>query len=276
MEDVDYTSCKQVAEIITQSQLCKFIVYRVGQSRKSVPVFECLDTTTHKAARDAFLSWARITNNHTVYDMVLTNSKGGEDEDNAKGKSKSVRFSFMNKEAPVSTHTPVHMMQAPQQENISEVVENMFAKYTKQQEENKVLQAIEGLSDRLSDLEEDDDPEPEERGSMNKLEDAITTVAIAQINKWDDTSINGNRPDIQKGQVGQDRNIQQGQTSQPAVNGVAEATKLLNDPKLQQALVILQKNDDDIVNDLVRLANLSQKQNDLFQYMIKNLRSLSK
>jgi hypothetical protein len=244
----DYTGAEAVKMLIEHTGLSKFVISRVAAHKNSLPVFEHIEKGGVDKAVTAFIKFAQIADNNIAYEMRLFNSLEdseavGEEVRNKK-QGKVLAFTFcLNKEQQYTqqTTTPVN-----QNINVSEAIENALLKYQKQQTESELLRRIEALDAKINaTIEEDNEEEEEELNGLNNPQ-ILNLISLLG-------------------------NVFNPKPQTTVINGIDDDNKIKN---INQAIKILHKYDSEIDTDLLKLANIAENNNLMFNTLLKTLRNM--
>ena len=247
--ETDFNGAIQVANFIEMAGMTKFIISRVGQHKNIVPVFEHIEKGTNEKAVSRFKEWASLTDNNLPYEMSLFNSIedseiNGEEVRNKK-QGKINKFTFcLNKQNHYQQQSQLQHKQ-PDNQNITELIENALMKQQIKHENNEVLKKLAEMEQRFDDLEnEDDGDDTSELSGLNNpnLMNIVAMLGKALGNNAKPTVINGLQP---------------------------EQIKNIN-----LAVKTLSKYDEFLDTDLLKLANLAETNTATFEMLLKTLRNM--
>jgi len=276
---IDVIGINSVANLITQSKLNKFIIYRDGSLKGSVPVFENVNSPSTAKARESFIDWANnIMNsnpsNTSVYEIFIFDEKALEDEDEeneseqegarrriSKRKSNKIRFRFQLASNNFGSMGAMQQQQ-PQgnyvtREDMATLLNEALVKAEEVKTKNEILQRLERIEEEMSSEDEDEDGEQsgnDTLGRVEKLFDRFETL----------------------GKFGSKKTQQP--INEPAqVNGVEEQSKATGrdiKANINKAITKLYKFDKDLDLDLLKLAELAEKDNAQFAMFVGALRKM--
>lgn len=244
---VDYTGASSISALIEHTGLTKFVITRVGVHKNSVPVFEHLERGTTDKTINAFSRWAAISDNCLPYEMELFNDLDDLQEETAKTKKsrgKSLKFTFcLNKEQSYQ-HQP---QQGPV--NVSEAIENALLKMQVKNNENELLKRLEALDEKVNNaLLGDDDDDDDDTEQLAGINNPAVTSLLGLLTK---ALSNKTAP-------------------APAVNGINDNQKA----NISRAINTLAKYDENIDQDLLKLAAIAENNNAMFNMLLNSLRSM--
>ncbi len=245
MHDIDLRGKAAVLSVMEQTGAQYFSVYRAASTSR-IPVFECMKKGSSAAnTRAQFRKWAETIETTqgapVVYEIVIFNSLEIDDDGEIKGRSKGtvgkVKFSFILAEA-AAQHAAPQYSPSTQHENPRDQFERLFEMFENRMRENELLRRLEEIEMRLDDRDDD--------GGGGSTLDTIALLAGLL-------------------------NQKQG----PALAGpeVAEDRKQEIE-KIRRAVAVLQKHDDHLGDDLLKLAQIAEQSPERFSMLIQTLRGL--
>jgi hypothetical protein len=244
----DYVGSQAIVSLIEQTNLCKFVISRIGNSTKNnIPVFEFIEKGSCDKCISAFVKWSQIADNNLPYEMKLFNTiedseMNGEELRNKK-QGKVLVFTFcLNKEQNFS---PQH--QGNQNIDVNMAIENALMKYQAKANENALLDKLNAMELKLNQLEEEDDDDDE--SELSGLQNPNMLNLLGLLSK----ALGGNN-----------------NKSSAVINGLNDV-KIAN---INKAVKILAKYDDEIDTDLLKLSSLAESNPDTFNMLLKTLRSM--
>jgi hypothetical protein len=247
----DYTGSPAVLSLIEQTGLTKFIIFRIGNNKNSLPVYEHIDKSTIDACLNAFEKWAQIADNCLPYSMKLFNTKEDSDfngeEVRNKAKGKVISFTFcLGKETSYQQQN----QNQNQQIDVAQAIELALLKMQTKHNESALLQKLTDMENKISELENDDDDLDElDNASMGGLNSPAMLNLLGLLGK----ALGG-------------KNAPAGTT----INGLNDV-KIAN---INKAVKILAKYDDQIDTDLLKLSSIAETNPDTFKMLIQSLRSM--
>lgn len=304
---VDAIGTEAVVKLIQQSKLCKFIVYRQGSGKGSIPVFECIDTdSTHKCV-EAFKDWAntilRVNPYNTIpYDLLLWKNASAreieselDDDDDGSGRTKAkrnkIKISFS-----LASYQNMGMMQGMgggQQIDVQKAVTEALRDYDQRRQ-------IKDLQDQLREAREGGDDDDDDGGGLNKIAELtglLKEIRLAgkgkkaaeiagdldddddeeeDLEEEEDDEIIEEEEEEDLDDDGEDEELEE--TPRRSMKGKKSSsdTKLTEEKKerLKTAIRILYKYDADLDKDLLILAKLAKNNTPMFKTMLSNLRTL--
>lgn len=243
---VDYTGAASINALIEHTGLTKFVISRVGVHKNSVPVFEHLERGTAEKAINAFSRWAAISDNCLPYEMELFNDVDDLTEETTKTKKnrgKSLKFTFcLNKEQgyqPQPSQSSV---------NVSEAIENALLKMQMKNNESELLKRLEALDEKVNNALLEDEDEEDDTEALSGLNSPAITSLLGMLAKA----------------------LNQKPSSVPAVNGINDSQKA----NISKAINTLAKYDEQIDQDLLKLAAMAENNNSMFNMLLNSLRSM--
>jgi len=274
---IDVVGISSVANLVQQSDLTKFIIYREGSGKGSVPVFENIVGDSNAKAKESFLNWANNIvstnpNNTTIYEMFLFDERALEDEDEeekeitegarkkiSKRKSNKIRFRFqlatqnfmqgINNAPPAGDYVT--------RSDMATLLNEALAKAEEKRANNEILQRLEALeNDDDEDQDQDNAAAGDTLGRVEKLFERFEGL----------------------GSFGKKKPAEAIAEAKPeAVNGIEEISKKVGrDVKanINKAITKLYKHDKDLDLDLLKLAELAENDNAQFTMFVTALRKM--
>jgi hypothetical protein len=262
--EVDAIGIKNIADLIRQSGLPYFHIYRSNSGQGATPIYENLDSKNVNSSAEKFIAWANTIlqgnpANCTIYDIVLHNSDLNNISDsdiNEEGKLKrarknKMRFSFCLKENPnfgvIGT--------SPQ------IVERAdYSNFIPRDEfDRKLNDAIEkiALKNKIAELEKELEEEEEEEEEEKQP-------------AW----IGALMPFLQNYLGGKNNNAQ---INNPAVINGVNKESVFSDEDLEKIDIAVDKMlqvDKDIISNLEKLAELSEKNPSQFLMLVNMLNNM--
>jgi hypothetical protein len=245
---VDSVGIHATASIIKQSGLQKLSIQKYGAAKHSLPVYEDVNSKTNDRIVKSFTDWASTILqgnpfNDTVYEALLFNEVENFDEEETEGAPVKRGYSKRNK-----MKFCFQLFRAGQGDTKSEVSgQNMSSEATIQAlyqklKDDEVLKRLEALEKRLDEYEETE--EEEQTG-------AISDQNIATIEKF----------------IG----LLSQKNTNTQVNGIEERDKNEVTANINKAVKILWQYDKNLDRHLLKLANMAENNNALFNQVISQL-----
>lgn len=264
MEVVDYTGAQAVSEIIKNSGLSKFIIYRHGTSRNSVPVFQCTDCKSPQQAIKAFMDWSTIAGNGNTnpYDMVLFTGSADQLDTEAtpSKKEKTIRFTFSLAKGNYTGYGNAYGHNPGYSGDLSTIVENITLKLEKKYDEMETKRQFEELKKEIQELKEEQEFD-DDADQLDGVQNQWSTALLGLINNYNNRNapaINGAETSTEPGQQNTDKRL-----------ATPEQIKNIN-----HALKILFKHDKQLDSDLLKMATLAETNKPLFLTLLTSLRSM--
>lgn len=287
MAAVEVIGTENISEIIRNSKLSKFVVYRFGSGKGATPVYESIYTKTSELAAKSFEDWAAICLrdnpfNTNPYEIFLYQKEGAaedilKDDDASESETSRTnvkrnkrRFSFMLA-SPYGNNSQNHSNNSG---SVSEQVSRALNDFKRELE-------IKELKEKIKELEEGDDDD------VNPLQDILElsrnlsgikkkrTVAVAE-----DEDDEEDEDDLEEEDDGaelddEDDEVESSDKTQQKKTAVKK-TKFTTEQRLRinKAVHILAKKRPRIDKDLMKLATVSLKKPGLFDTMIESLTNL--
>ncbi len=251
MANVDFYGIDNIINYIKLGGLSKFEVYHIGQDTSSQPLYSNYECNTNEGAVIRFETLCRSLNPNTPYKLIMFDNVKIENKDNGEisvkkqiGKRDKMQATFCinsvfkgeQHERSNSSHIGVTDIAALKTDIIKEI--------NKDREENEVLKAIKQISDRLDYLENEEEEESEVNGSNDQMQQLLGLIGMLK------------------------------QQANPTLNGVQENTTIDEKTILQNAIKRLYAKNKNLAADLNKLADISEKQPDMFNMLINSLRNL--
>jgi hypothetical protein len=234
--EIDYIGADKVANIIEQSKFTKFIIIRIGASRQQAPIFECLTTSTVTGAKDAFLQWSKITDNSLPYEIILTKDKKVADAGETIATAKELRFFFQLRKEEAKKEA------VEGNRNIQDIIEAALLKQAQAYENNSLRKELAELRKEISDRYEEEEVENVNGNGGVNINSLLSGIITNYLTK---------------------------QLAPTAINGAADPTE-----RLQIAITRLHKIDENIIEDLEKLAYIGEKSPAIFNTLLHSLRSM--
>lgn len=245
---VDSVGIHATASIIKQSGLQKLSIQKYGAAKGSLPVFEDVSSKTNDRVVKSFTDWAGTIlqgnpYNDTVYEAVLFNEVDNDDEETegapvkrGYAKRNKMKFAFQ-------------LFRAGQGESKQEVTgqpmsnEATIQALYQKLKDDEVLKRLEALEKRLDEYEEEEEEEAQAGG--------VSEQSMATIEKF-------------IGLLSQKNTKQQ-------VNGTDERDTKEVTANINKAVKILWQYDKQLDKHLLKLANMAENNNALFNQVISQL-----
>lgn len=295
-QNVDLVGAQAVIKMMEQSKHKRFTIYRQGASKGNTPVFVCNDTDTNLKAIKCFSDWAsNITafnpTSNQCYDILLYDVN----EDNDESRRSKVKFSFaltsfnfgqhiagMQQMQPVQQQTPQVDISAQVAEGIAKGIE-MFKK---EHQISELLKRIDELEN-----EEEEEEEPDQLGRILELTKQVNLnkhlslkekgLKVAGDDDDDDDDLffeeledleeelEEEEEEEEEAPAAQNKN-----TSNKKMETTNAAFSEQEITHIMESLKVLKKSDRNLYKTLRKLAQLSQKNPQLFKTLLGNLDSL--
>lgn len=247
--EVDIIGVENMAEFIKQSGLSKFSIDRVGSSRGTISIYEVMNTKNNSQAIEKFREWSRVVNPNVAYKITLfdkvdqiTDENGEEKLVKSKQKSNKSEVYFKLKE-----NEPQF---APAQINGF----NRDTVYKEALDQFRTEQRIKDLEDRILEMTNQANEEEEEEEETNiaginglNIGNIVSAIQALSLLKGNQTEQNPN-----------------------AINGI-NPDQIGN---IKKAIGILSKYDDQIDQDLLKLADLAENNTNTFNMLLTTLRKM--
>lgn len=247
---VDFIGTEAVEQFIISSKKKKFTIIR-GGGQQALPLFDCLETETNEDALNEFKRIASVLNKGVTYkiilfdEMELTNGEDGQVRIKKKGSragkiealfalSSNIGYSY---DQDQKTSTSI---------NYDEMKKNIVSELLTAQREDALLNELKALRAKVEALEGLEEEEEE-----------------------DSTEINGNNLQQIMGLV----SMLKAAGSNATINGDAD-TNLSKIDNINAALRILSKYDKQLDTDLLKLADIAEKNPQQFNMLLSMLRSM--
>jgi len=250
--EVDYTGANAVCNVIKMSGLSKFIIYKMGNSRHSTPVYEFTTGNNPGKAMDAFNEWGKLASDSSnYYDMLLFKGDvSGADysEESKSKKQNAIRFTFcLSRNNQYQNDRGYPQQSTP---DLGTIIENVTLKLRSEFEAKDNDRRFNELEKKLKEFEEDDDDdELQEVNGTNDLVKNVTQL-FGLLNK-------NNNP-----------------TNIAAINGLTDEQKITQKQNIVKAINILARHDDNIDTDLLKLASIAENNKPMFNTLISSLRTM--
>lgn len=263
---VDLIGTNAVCQMLEQTGLKRFIIYRQGAGKGSTPVYDCSHTTTNAQAVKCFKDWAQnITqfnpNNYLCYELLAFNEfeDGGGDVQNInpneangqQGKKKGkMRISFALNAAnsnfgyniPPQTQTPQIDIAAEIQKGIETAL---------------MRKELEELRAFKREVEEEEEEEDGGGDIVDKVAGILQTFQNHKMNE-DAAHINGD--------------LSENLTEVKNKHNLTPAELQIKNENIKKAIKILFKHNKDLDKDLLKLANLAENNGIVFKMVLNKLR----
>jgi hypothetical protein len=266
---VDIVGVQPIANLIKQTGLTKFIIYRNGARTNSVPIFECLASTQNKRTQDLFCEWANnmlLSNpaNAQEYELYLFSDikqasdqvpvEDPEEEEegtrNKKSAGNKIRVNFcLSNPQSVGFGGSDYI----RKEDLAQMMKDTL-------ERNELLRSNKELSDRLSALEDPEEEEEEEEEGKNILAQAEGFLdKIMSFNNKIETKVT---PASAVAEVG------------AITDTNASIDKAQVKANIQKAITILFKHNNQLDKDLLKLSQIAEENPTLFNMYMQGLRKM--
>jgi hypothetical protein len=253
--EVDVIGIDNIIENIKLTGLTKFSIERVGANKGSLPIFELLNSNSNDKAVLEFKKWASIFNNTIPYKITLFNKLdtsvdefGNEKQSKSKSKTEKSEFYFRIND------NPSNFSFATQTHNLNGVAdrESIRREILKEQEDNDIKNQIAMLSAKIDGMMADEDEdEDEDKGildGLNGLNISNIVTLLQGLNLMKQNNVNKN-----------------------AINGV-DNTEFKDN--INKAIKILYKNNNKLDSDLLKLAEISENNPNMFNMLLNTLRGM--
>lgn len=267
--NVDLIGCEAVSNMLIQTQLKRFVIYRQGAAKGSTPVYDCTYTSNNAAAVKNFKDWASNImqynpNNFLCYDILVFNDfeeglgdpqNRNTNDDNQSGRKKGkIRFSFslngsmqsQNQNQNFNPHAGIDIAG-----EIQKGIEMAMLKHE-----------VKTLREQIKEMEEEEDDDDNDGRGGDILGSIMSAIKLskeeneaAAVNKDFDNSMSEDKTK---------KNLHNFTDSE-----VKEKTENVN-----KALKILWSADKNLDKDLLILAKLAKEDKIVFDLMIGKLRNL--
>ena len=231
--EVDIIGANKLAEFIKNSGFTKFVIERIAPSK--AVIYEFTHGNNNTEAVNEFEKFANLFNNSIAYKIILFDEIG-------KNKPKK-EVSFV-----ITNGTQNHLSGA-QTFNKADIYREVYADIQRKQNEERILQRLDELDAKLNQTEEEEEEEesnaqPGAIPGLGNIQNILTLVELF------------------KGLSGK-------HTQAPVINGINEE-KIQN---INKAIDILSKHNDNIDQDLLKLANIAENNPEMFKMLLSTLRN---
>lgn len=248
MLDFDLVGADAVADFIRHSKMQFFYIHRYPSQPGTIPVYESMANVNAAQAANDFLQWAAIANrkNQNVIPYVITIANHRSDDDKSedikdikRAKRNKVRASFIfnapkDQISEVINDNPVQFIQPSangySREDIDRMIKDATERATLKVENERLKRELEDALDELDELEENDT-------SVNQNVNKLLGMAMAESSKKKEPASIAGTPD----------------------------EKII---RLNKAVKILMKHDNELDVHLMKLADIAENQNSKFQMLI--------
>lgn len=262
--EVDAIGIKNIADLIRNSGLPYFHIYRANAGQGATPVFENLDSKSVNNSAEKFISWANTIlqgnpANCTIYDIVLHNSdlnNISEAEINEEGKLKRARKNKMRFSFCLNENSKLGIIGAQQIIERGPDYSNFIPREEFDRKLNDAIEKI-SLKNKIAELEKELAEEDEEEGEPEQP-------------AW----IGALMPFLQNYLGG---NVNKAQQSNPAVLNGVDKNSIFNDEELERIDIAVDKMlqvDKNIISNLEKLADLSEKNPAQFNMLVNMLKNM--
>lgn len=247
---VDFIGTEAVEQFIISSKKKKFTIIR-GGGQQALPLFDCLETETNEDALNEFKRIASVLNKGVTYkiilfdEMELTNGEDGQVRIKKKGSragkiealfALSPNIGYSNDQD--SKNTVV---------DYAEIKKSIVSELLAAQREDALLNELKALRTKveaLEGLEEEEEEEESAEISGNNLQQIMGLVSMLKA-AGSNATINGDN-----------------ETSPTKIDNINAALKILN------------KYDKHLDTDLLKLAEIAEKNTSQFNMLLSMLRSM--
>lgn len=271
MLNVDLIGLDAVSNMIEQTNLKRFIIYRQGAAKGSTPVYDSSFTTSNNQALKSFKDWAgnivRFNpNNFLCYDILLfddfedagdadTQNKPAEENKTGRKKGK-VRMSFaLNAGAANMPAINGNFNMHPQIDVQAEIQKGI--QLAMLQHENSQLKQ------QIKDLEEEEEEEESESAFSGDILGKIGNI-MKEINT--NNAMNG------AAMAGDELN--ENMTAQKNKYNFTPAEIKVKNENINKALKVLWSKDKNLDTHLLKLASIAQSNDVLYKMLIEKLKSM--
>lgn len=268
--NVDLIGVPAVCNMIKQTDLKRFIIYRQGAAKGSTPVFDCSYTQNNSAAVKNFKDWAEnITaynpQNFLCYDILLFNDAEDTNDavDKGDGKKKNkIRFCFaLNAAGGQSSNNGggnfISGLNQPTVDIAGEIAKGV--QMAMLQYENKQLK------EQIADLESEDEYADESAGG-----DVIGKVVSMMKEINENNKFMANEPAIN----GDEDLLNANLTEQKNKYNFLPAEIKVKNENINKALKVLWAKDKNLDTNLLKLASIAQTNDFLYNMLIAKLKDM--
>lgn len=244
--EADIIGLNKIIDTIKNLNFSKISIYRYPQNSGNLPVFEKLHLKNNFEVIKEFTEWGRNIDNSVIYEISLFNdvditidNQGKEVTKKSQSRTSKARFliQFKKEQQNYSSNN--------QNNDLTTIVSLVSENLKKSQEENLILKELTELKAKITELEEEEEDEP--------------------------NILNGIKPEMISqflGALGMFTNNNNKQSS--VINGVIDDKK----ENINKAIKILYKYDEDLDKDLLKLSSLAENNNSTFKMLLQTLRSM--
>lgn len=255
--EVDLIGIDNVVNHIRLTGLTKFTIERVGTNKGTIPVYELLNSNTNDKAINTFINWAENVNGTmpyklTLFDKIETSidENGNEKRTKSKVKNETSQIFFR-----INNNTMNGSYQNTQNNNLgfvdkAAIRSELLNELQKEQEEQTLKAQISALSAKVDELLNDDDEEIETDNSLLSAQNLGNLMNVLTAFK----NMNNQNTGAQ-------------------INGVEDNQNEFK-TNINKAIKILYKNNPVLDKDLLKLADLSEKQPATFNMLLNSLRQM--
>lgn len=302
---VDAIGVEAVTKLILQSKLCKFVIYRQGSGKGSIPVFECISTDSVHRCVQAFKDWADTINrmnpyNTIPYDILLyqKNISDGAIENDSLDDEESTGSRTKKKVHKIKISFALNSMNGMggmNQQNgnssvsVEQAVANALEKYDQ-------ARKIKDLEKELKDLKENGNDDDDDDQGINRISQITSLLKEIRLNgkaksaaaiagdddddlEDDDELIeeDGEDDDLEEDEDDDDLEEEEEEPRRSSKKKKTTSTSSMTEEKrerLKTAIRVLYKYDSRLDEDLLKLAKLAKNNTPMFKTVLSNLRSL--
>lgn len=253
---VDIIGIDDVLKYIEATKLSKFTVQRQNGAGY-IPCFECLDSETNANAVNEFSKWASIIKNNMPYKLsvfdvaeVVLDANGNEKIKKSAKRSGKMECTFILNQQ--YNNIGVNKNEPETHFDQNDFRKQVIKEIAEQNEKNEILNEIKALRLKFAELEEEDDDEPIEEGSIAGISGSQISQIMGLVNLFK-------------------------QQQNPSLNGTVEPNIIdvnIQKDNINKAIKILYKNDKQLDTDLLKLAELSETKNETFTMLLQTLRNM--
>ncbi len=245
MFQVDCIGVDAVIKMIQQTGLKKFIIYRQNAAKGSTPIYEFTEGNQNAVSQKAFKDWAMNMNANSgnIYEILLFNKEGAENESETLRKQDKIRFTFALSGSYMNGN-----QQQTQTVDVAAAVQQALNDYDQKKK-------IEALEAKIKELEEEEEEEEEEETDIVEKISGIMALMNDQKAK---AVINGDEIAEPKKET---------MTKQNNFDQNSNRTE-----RLKAALQEIKQHNENYIEDLERLAKLAKNNPKLFKSILSKLR----
>jgi len=302
--EVDFIGKDAVKQLIEQSKLTRFKIFKEGDPRGRTPVYEYMDGKQNASCVNDFSRWATNIlranpHNNKVYEVLLWNKQGGNDaepeEEEAGKKRDKMRFSFSltNPHGYPAINETVSgdsdHAKPLTEEQVSGMITRTLEGIEEQRSNNEVFKRLGEIEEKIgthnTEVVEEEEEEDETdytdivvgiHGILDRLnigkstqvagdeDDGIESVDYEEIDEFEDD-------DDFLDDDGDDDEEEFRKTQVAADDGARKRRQEEKLERVNQAVRVLWKHDKNIDANLLKLAKIAQKKPKTFKKLINKL-----